>query len=182
MGDSVVIIGAGPIGLFAIAFAKIMGAGQVIVLDVNAKRLECAREVGADAVLKPESNDIIQQIASLTKDFGGAGIVIEASGNVNAIHQAIQYARVGGKLFLIGQTNLPVSFHPSRDIVKKELTMRGFYGREIWQSWETAEELLLSGKLDVTPIISHKFSLDQFEEAFQTALSGSGAKILFVNA
>ena len=180
MGDSVVIIGAGPIGLFAVAFAKIMGAGQVIVLDVNAKRLEYATEVGADDVIKPEGDDIIQKIDSLTKDFGGVGVVIEASGNVNAIHQAIQYTRVGGKLFLIGQTNLPVSFHPSRDIVKKELTMRGFYGRQIWDTWEKTEEILLSGQLDVTPIISHRFSLDQFEEAFQIALSGFGAKILLL--
>jgi len=179
-GDSVVIIGAGPIGLFAAAFAKIMRAERVIVLDVNAKRLEYAREVGADYVIKPEGDEIIRKVRTLTQDFGGAGVVIEASGNVDAIHQAIQYTRVGGDFFLIGQTNLPVSFRPSQDIVKKELTLKGFYGRQIWGTWERAEEILLSGKLDVNPIISHRFSLDHFEEAFSTALSGSGAKILLL--
>ena len=120
-GDSVVIVGAGPIGLFATAFAKIMEAGQVIVLDVNPERLEYARTVGADYALKPEGDQIIREINALTKDFGGAGVVIEASGNVEAIHQAIQYTRVGGHFFMIGHTDLPVSFHPSRDIVKKEI-------------------------------------------------------------
>lgn len=177
-GRSVVVVGAGPIGLFAAALSRTEGAARTIVLETNSERLRYAREIGADVAVAP-GEDPVTLIRDLTRDSEGPDVVIEASGNPSAIEQALRYSRIGATLFLIGQCESAVPFRPSPDVVKKELTIRGLYGREIWGTWEKAEEILRSGALDAKRIITHRFPLERQEEAFQLALSGAAAKVLF---
>ena len=179
-GESVVVIGCGPIGQFAIAFSKIFGAETIIGLDVNEKRLSIAKKMGATHLINVEKKVFLQEIKLLTKDSGGVGVVIDASGSAQAMKKAFSYLRVGGRFVILGQTDGPLVLNPSMDIIFKEVQIIGLFGREIWDTWEKTERLLTSGAIDPSSLITHRFPLDQHEQAFQVALSGEGCKVLFI--
>lgn len=179
-GDLVVVLGCGPIGQFAVAFARLLGAAQVVAIDLNEKRLDIARSMGASLVVNPEREDLVALIKKEAREFGGgAGVVIEASGNIAAFEESFQYLRVGGKVMVLGQTSQSLELPVSPNIVFKEVTIQGFFGREIWNTWEKTETILATQKIDVTPVITHRFPLSRYEEAFQVALQGEGCKVLF---
>ncbi|NSW75805.1 MAG: zinc-binding dehydrogenase, partial [Candidatus Atribacteria bacterium] len=179
-GDLVVILGCGPIGQFAIAFARALGAAQIIAVDLNERRLQIASSVGAHLVVNPLRENLVDVVAEKAREFGGgAGVVIEASGNISALQEAFRYLRVGGKVMILGQTVQPLQLRVSPDIVFKEATIQGFFGREIWDTWEKTEAMLLARRVDVAPVITHRFSLSEYEEAFHVALHGEGCKVVF---
>ncbi|MBC7189948.1 alcohol dehydrogenase catalytic domain-containing protein, partial [Candidatus Aerophobetes bacterium] len=162
-GDAVVIIGCGPIGQFAIAFSRIFGADIVIGIDINEKRLEIAEKMGATHLLNPEKQNVVEEIKKLTKDYGkGAGVVIDASGSASAMKKAFEYLRVGGKFVILGQTDSPLPLNPSANLIFPEIEISGLFGREIWRTWDNTEKLLASGKINPAPVITHRFSLDEF--------------------
>ncbi len=180
-GDAVVVVGCGPIGQFAIAFSKIMGAEEIIGIDINDQRLGIAEKMGATHLINPKKTSIVKEVKRLTKNFGeGAGVVIEASGNTEALKDAFKYLRVGGKLFIIGHPQKLLTIDVSPDIVLKEVKIIGLFGREIWDTWEKTEKILTSGELDLTPLITHRFPMNEFKSAFDIALSGKGCKILLI--
>jgi len=178
-GDSVVIIGCGPIGQFAIGISRIREADKVIAIDVNEKRLNIARRMGATHLVNPQRESVIDRVLSLT-DGNGAAVVIEASGSAEALKKAFSYLRVGGKLFTIGHPQEPLEIDVSSQIVLKEAKIIGLWGREIWKTWEIAEDLLSMNKLNVDAIITHKFALEDFEKAFKVGISGGGCKIVLI--
>lgn len=179
-GDLVVILGCGPIGQFAIAFARALGAAQIIAVDPNERRLQIASSMGAHLVVNPLQENLVDVVVEKARDFGGgAGVVIEASGNIAALQEAFRYLRVGGKVMILGQTVQPLELRVSPDIVFKETTIQGFFGREIWDTWEKTEAMLLAHRVDVAPVITHRFSLSEYEEAFHVALHGEGCKVVF---
>jgi len=179
--EAVVIIGCGPIGQFAIGISKIMGAEIIIAIDVNEKRLNIARQMGATHLINPKTNSVVEKVKDITKNYGrGAGVIIEASGNIEALKEAFQYVRLGGKIIILGQTDNPLPLKPSSDIVFKEVQIMGLFGRKIWDTWEKIEQILSSGKLNIEAIITHRFSLNDFNRAFKTALSGEGCKVLLI--
>ncbi|MCD6575243.1 alcohol dehydrogenase catalytic domain-containing protein [Candidatus Aerophobetes bacterium] len=179
--DAVVVIGCGPIGQFAIAFSKILGAEIIIGIDVNEKRLKIAEKMGATYLINPEKESVVKRVKDITREYGGgAGVIIDASGNAKAVKEAFSYLRVGGNFVILGQTDGPLPLNPSVDIVFKEAKIMGLFGRRIWDTWEKTEKLLLSKKMNPEPVITHRFSLDDYEKAFQVALSGEGCKVLFI--
>lgn len=179
--EAVVVVGCGPIGQFAIGFSHVMGAGQIIAVDVNEERLKIAEAMGAHYLLNPEKEKVKERIKELTQDWGkGPGVVIEASGNVSALREALDYLRVGGKLLILGQSTNPLEVRVSPDIVFKEAEIYGFFGREIWDTWEKTEKLLIEEKMKVDPVITHRFSLEDYEIAFEKAEKGEGGKIVFL--
>ncbi|HHJ00616.1 alcohol dehydrogenase catalytic domain-containing protein [Candidatus Aerophobetes bacterium] len=178
-GDSVVVIGCGPIGQFAIGISRIRGAEKVIAIDINEKRLDIASKMGATHLINPQKESVVEKVLSLTEG-NGAGVIIEASGNAEALERAFGYLRVGGKLFTIGHPQRPLKIDVSSQIIFKEAKIVGLWGRQIWKTWEIAENLLSTGKLNVKPMVTHKFSLQDFEEAFRVAISGEGCKIVLV--
>jgi threonine 3-dehydrogenase len=178
-GDSVVVIGCGPIGQFAIGVSKVKGAERIIAIDINDKRLEIADQMGATHLLNPNDVAVTDKIHSLT-DGNGAGVVIEASGDIDALHMAFEYIRIGGKIFTIGHPTKPLNIDISTQITLREVSVRGLFGRELWKTWEIAESLILLKALDPTPIVTHTFSLEDFNEAFKVAESGEGCKIVFL--
>jgi len=180
-GEAVVVIGCGPIGQFAISFSKIMGAEKIIGIDVNEKRLNIARKMGATHLINPETDSVVRKVKDLTRDYGGgAGVVIEASGNTAALKDAFGYIRIGGKIFMIGHLQDPLTIDTSPDIVLKEVQIKGLFGRKIWSTWDKTEKLLTSGKMNLAPVITHRFPLSEFEKAFEVALSGEGCKVLLI--
>lgn len=178
-GDSVVVIGCGPIGQFAVGILRIKGAEKIIATDINEKRLNLASRMGATHLVNAQKESLVDKVLSLTNG-NGAGVIIEASGDAKALEKAFNYLRTGGKLFMIGHPEELLKIDGSPQIILKEARVRGLFGREIWRTWEIAENLLSAGKLNIDPIITHKFSLEDFEKAFDIAISGQGCKILLI--
>ena len=176
-GDSVAVIGCGSIGQFAIGTSSVMGASQIFGLDVDEKRLTMAKQMGATHLLNPAKESVIEIIMDLTHQ-NGVGVIIEASGNSKALSTSFKYLRKGGKVFVIGNIKEPLVLDGITDIVNKEVTIRGLHGRELFKTWWLAESLLLSGKLKIDPVITHKFPLKQFNKGFQLAMNGKACKVL----
>jgi threonine 3-dehydrogenase len=177
-GDTVAVVGCGPIGQFAVGFASLRGAEAVVAVDVNEKRLRIARAMGATHLVNPEKIDVVEHIVELTRG-NGAGVVVEASGSGDALSRALDYIRIGGRIYTIGHPGEPLSIDVSSQLILREVCLIGLFGRELWRTWDIAEEIILSGKLNTDPIVTHTFPLDSYEEAFRVAESGEGCKIVF---
>lgn len=177
-GDTVAVIGCGPIGLLAIAAFKGLGAGAVFAIEKHGFRQALARELGADPVLDSGAGDLVACLLDLTSG-DGVGTVVDASGSAAAVAQGFKYLRKGGRFFLLGNVKEPLVIQAIPDIVVKEARVRGFHGRELWSTWERAEELAASGAIPFDRLITHRLPLERFEEGFQAALSGQAGKVVF---
>ena len=138
-GANVLVLGCGPIGLFAVASATTLGAELTIASDVTSKRLAIARQMGADRVINPFEEDIVQTVRECTKGIG-VDVIIEASGNADALKQAFRLLRKGGTVALIGLPGQPVELEIGRDIVFKEAKVLGFHGRKMFSTWTKVEQ------------------------------------------
>lgn len=161
-GDVVVIIGAGPIGLAAILTAKLLSPRHVIVIDPAAARLEAARKFGANTVVRPDDPSLMNIVDDLT-DGLGADVVMEAVGLPATFEQAITLVRPGGHVANIGVHGAPATLH-LENIWAKNLTITT--GLVDTNSTPTLIELVASRLIDTTPMITHRFSLDDFETAY----------------
>lgn len=175
-GRTVLVTGAGLIGLMTVPVAKAAGASQVIVTDVNPARLEWARALGADLGLDARE-DVVEQVLDATGGRG-ADVLLEMSGHPTAIRQGLEALRPGGEAALLGLPPAAVELEWGNLLVLKGLTVRGIYGRRIWETWHRMRGLLESGAVDLTKLITHEFPLDRFEEAFAVMMSGEGGKVI----
>ncbi len=173
--EDVLITGAGPIGIMAAAVARHAGARNVVITDVNDDRLALAEKV-ADVVpvnvTKEDLNDVIHRL----KLAQGFDVGMEMSGNQQALDQMVESMVMGGRIALLG---IPPGKSPvdwSR-IVFKALTIKGVYGREIFETWYKMIAMLLSG-LDVSAVITHQFDVDDFAKGFATMKSGNSGKVI----
>jgi threonine 3-dehydrogenase len=176
-GQTVGVTGCGPIGLMAIAVARACGCSTVFATEVNARRRELAKKMGADEVWDPRE-DVVSRVREGT---GGAGVdvLLEMSGNPAAIHQGFQMLRAGGRASLLGIPTQPVTFDLVADIIFKGATVYGIFGRRMFQTWMQATHLLKSGRLDLEPLFSERMPLDRFDRAFSLLKEGQAGKILF---
>ncbi len=176
-GNSVLILGCGPIGCFAVGIARAAGASRVIATDVKETRLELAGRMGADVLLDAKSEDIPTRVFEET---GGAGadIVCEMSGHPDAINNAFASARLGGRVQLLGLPSgtVPVDF--SNDVIFKGLTIYGVIGRRMYETWLQMQRFLSSGLLDPAPVITHEFALEDVDEALDAIRSGEAGKVI----
>ena len=178
VGKKVVVFGCGPIGIYAQMVAKLSGAEFVIGVDLANERLELARKMGTDIVLNAAEVDIPQEIEKITKGFG-ADIVVELTGSQAAVKNATRVLRRGGDLVFVGLFSGPVEIDLTNDIIYKEANVYGITGRVMWDTWQSAQSILLSGKLDPIPVITHQFGLEDFDRALELAESGTTGKIVF---
>lgn len=176
-GKSVAIFGLGPTGLFATGIAKKMGAKQVIAVAGTPLHQSIAKKMGADVLINRHEQDPVKEILSLT-DGLGADVVLEMSGAEQALFQALDAVRAVGTVTVLGLPTKPVSIDVSKKIVFKDLTFRGIYGRKIWDTWKTTSSLLTNG-LDISPIITHRLKLEEFEKGIETMKSGQSGKVVF---
>ncbi|HST12978.1 MAG TPA: L-threonine 3-dehydrogenase [Terriglobales bacterium] len=176
-GRSVAITGCGPIGLFAIAVARAVGAAQVFAIEVNEHRRKVAKQMKADFTLDPSHDDVNKIVMEQT---GGAGVdvVLEMAGHPSAIRTAFDIVRRGGRISLLGLTSKPVSLNFSEDIIFKGITIQGINGRRMYQTWYQMTALLKAGKLDLHPVITDRIAMKDFSKAMERLKTGEASKIL----
>ncbi len=164
-GETVAIIGAGPIGLLLLQLVKMAGASMMIQTDLEEKRLNLAKELGADFTVNVQDEDPVRAIKGLTNGYG-VDVAIEAVGSPEAITQAIEVTRRGGRLNVFGVSpqNAVWEVKPF-DLYSKELTITTSYRSPF--TFQRALKLVLSGKLKLKPLISHVFSLDEIVNVFE---------------
>ena len=178
-GGSVVVIGCGPIGLFAVASAKALGASHIIGLDVREERLGLAKRLGCDITLDPRQSDVVGHILEATGGVG-ADSIVEASGSAVALEGAFKYLRKGGRCALIGLPSTPVRLNVGVDLVFKEATIIGIHGREMFRTWTRMQQLLTSGLLNVDPVVTHEMPLENCTEGLALLEAGKGGKVILV--
>ncbi len=175
-GATVLVTGCGPIGLFAIAICNAAGASRIIASDVNDTRLRLARRMGADDVVKPPEAEAVvkRHTAGL-----GVDVVLEMSGVPSAIHQAFALVRVGGRVQMLGIPAKPMEVSFATEVIFKGITIYGVVGRRMYDTWHQMTRFLRSGEFDPTPVITHRFPLEQADEAIHAIKSGEAGKVIF---
>jgi threonine 3-dehydrogenase len=175
LGEDVLITGAGPIGCMATAIAKHAGARHVVVTDINPYRLKIAQKMGATLTLDVRN----ENIADAQKKLGmkeGFDVGMEMSGNPDALRSILPNMCHGAKIALLGI--LPPDTAIDWDfVVFNGLTIKGIYGREMYETWYKMTVMLQSG-LDISPVITHRFHYTEYEKAFGVMLSGQSAKVI----
>jgi threonine 3-dehydrogenase len=174
---TVAITGAGPIGLFAIAVARAVGASRVYVIEVNEHRRKIAKEMKADYVLNPQTDDVRSVVMDST-DGQGVDVVLEMAGHPDAIRTAFNIVRRGGRISLLGLTSKPISLNFSEDIIFKGITIQGINGRRMYQTWYQMTALLKAGKLDLHPAITDRMPMKDFSKGMARLKTGEASKIL----
>ena len=175
LGEDVLVSGAGPIGLMAIPVVKHAGARYVVVSEPNAYRRELATRMGATLVVDPRERDL----ADAQRELGmveGFDVTLEMSGNAIALRAAIANAAHGGRIAILGIPTGDISLDVNT-IVFNQITLRGIYGRQMYESWYQMSVLVNSG-VDIRPVITHRFSFRDYEAAFAAARSGDSGKVI----
>ena len=175
VGEDVLITGAGPIGIMAAAVARHAGARNVVITDINQDRLDLAAQV-ADVTPVNVTEDDLKDIQAQLKITQGFDVGLEMSGNQVALDQMVEAMVMGGRIALLG---IPPGKSPvdwSR-IVFKAITLKGIYGREIFETWYKMIAMLQNG-LDVSGVITHRFNVDDYEQGFAAMKSGGSGKVV----
>lgn len=176
-GRRVLITGAGPIGLFAVGVAKLSGAKMLFVSDISEQRLALAKNMGADFILNPGNVNVQKEVFEKTNGFG-IDVFIELSGAAAAVRSGLSTVRRGGSSSLVGLFPAPVEVDLVADVIYKEANVYGITGRVMFDTWWRAVDLMESNQETFKQVITHRFKMDQFEEAFDTASNGNGGKII----
>ena len=178
-GDTVVVNGAGPIGMFAVLLAKASGAGRVIAFDMDSYRISMAEKLGAQAFDIRKVNNV-EKVAELCKNRGGADVVIETSGSPKAYESIFDMIRLEGRIVTVGHPGGPVQVNITQSINLKGARIKGIFGRRIWSTWDHLTALMASGKVDLLDVVTHRFRFSEYDKAFEQLKFGAG-KILFID-
>ena len=175
VGEDVLITGAGPIGIMAAAVAKHVGARHVVVTDINPYRLELAKKMGATRAVDVSKEDLkeVMNELGMTEGFD---VGLEMSGVPVAFRDMLNKMNHGGKIAMLGIPPQDVAIDWNQ-VIFKGLVIKGIYGREMFETWYKMASLLQSG-LDLSPIITHTFSIDDFQKGFDTMGSGHSGKVI----
>ena len=175
LGEDVLVTGAGPIGCMATAVVRHAGARHVVVTDLNPYRLELARAMGATLAVDPRERDLadVQRELGMTEGFD---VGLEMSGNPAALRSMIANMAHGGRIALLGIPSEQISLDLN-PVIFNMLTVKGIYGREMYETWYQMTVMIQSG-LDIRPVITHRFGHRDFEEAFAVARSGQSGKVI----
>lgn len=175
LGEDVLITGAGPIGLMATAVVKHAGARHVVVSDVNPFRLDLARKMGASLAFDPRERDMadVQKELNMREGFD---VGLEMSGSPAALRTMLASMCHGGKIAMLGIPSEQIAIDWNL-VVFNMLTIRGIYGREMYETWYKMTVLLESG-LDISPVITHRFHYTEFEKGFQAMQTGLSGKVI----
>ena len=176
-GSTVLVVGCGPIGCFAVGIARAAGAAKVIASDVNGRRLELARKMGAHLTINAATDDVVRAVRDETGGEG-ADVVCEMSGVASALHQAFSAVRMGGRVQLLGLPKGQVSIDFATEIIFKGITVYGVIGRKMYDTWHQMRRYLTAGLLDPTPVITHQFPLAKIDDALAAIRSGDAGKII----
>lgn len=176
IGNTVLVTGCGPIGLAAIAVCRMAGARKVIATEVNPYRLNLARTMGAHITCNPTEVDVVEEVLKETQGLG-ADVLLEMAGKPQAIDDGFKALRKGGWVSLLGLAPDRVEMDINDGIIFKGARVYGINGRLMYHTWYKMQSLLTSG-LDMQPLITHSFSFEDYEEAFDLVLSGNCGKVI----
>jgi threonine 3-dehydrogenase len=175
LGEDILITGAGPIGVMAAAVCRHAGARHVVVTDVNPKRLELATTLGATRVVDVSREKLVdvQRSLGMTEGFD---VGLEMSGNASAFRDLIASMCHGGKVAMLGipEQDLIIDWN---QVIFNMLTIKGIYGREMYETWYKMSVMIDSG-LDLTPVISHRLHFSEFQQGFDALLAGNASKVV----
>ncbi len=175
LGEDVLITGAGPIGVMAAAVVRYAGARYVVITDVNDYRLELAKRMGATIALNVKTGTL----ADVQKQLGmkeGFDVGLEMSGNSDALHDMLGNMAHGGRIAMLGIPAQPIAIDWNT-VVFNMLTIKGIYGREMYETWYKMT-VMLDGGLDIRPVITHRFGYQEFEKGFEVMMSGQSGKVI----
>jgi threonine 3-dehydrogenase len=175
LGEDVLITGAGPIGIMAAAIVRHAGARYVVITDVNEYRLELARKMGVTLAINPRS----KSLKDVQKELGmheGFDVGLEMSGNSSAFHDMLANMSHGAKIAMLGipEKEMAIDWNT---VIFSMLTIKGIYGREMYETWYKMTVMLQSG-LNIDPIITHRFHYTEFQKGFDVMLSGQSGKVI----
>jgi len=175
LGEDVLVTGAGPIGCMAVAVVRHAGARHVVATDLNPYRLDLALRMGATLAIDPRARDLgdVQRELGMTEGFD---VMLEMSGNADALRSGIANMAHGGRIAILGIPTGAVELDLD-PVIFNMLSLRGIYGREMYETWYQMSVMLDSG-LDISPVITHRFPYSEFEQAFEVAASGESGKVL----
>jgi threonine 3-dehydrogenase len=175
VGEDVLITGAGPIGIMAVAIARHVGARHIVITDINDYRLQIATRMGATVAI----NVTHTSIADTVKQLGmkeGFDVGLEMSGNIQAFRDMLRAMNYGGKIAILGIPTGEVSLDLTQ-IILKGLKIKGIYGREMFETWYKMTSMLQS-HLNISQVITHRFGVDDFQQAFDVMRSGQSGKVV----
>jgi threonine 3-dehydrogenase len=175
LGEDVVITGAGPIGLMAAAVVRHAGARHVVITDVNPYRLDLARKMGVTVALDVRESSLADVQAKLGMKEG-FDVGLEMSGNPAALHDMLANLSHGARIAMLGLPDEPFAVD-WKTVIFDQLTLKGVYGRQMYETWYMMTVMLQSG-LDISPVITHRFPAERFEEAFAAIRTGETGKVL----
>ena len=175
LGEDVLITGAGLIGTIATGICRFAGARHIVVTDVSDYRLNIAKQMGADITVNPAKGETIED-AKKQLNMQGFDVGLEMSGAPAAFNSMIDNMYNGSKISLLGILPDTTQVEWSK-IIFNALTLKGIYGREMWETWYQMEQMLITG-LDLSPVITHRFKFDDFEKGFEVMKSGQCGKVL----
>jgi len=176
-GRTVLITGAGPIGVLAVGIAKAFGATQLFVSDLSDYRLDIAKRMGADVVLNPLRDDVEAVVREQTHGIG-VDVVLEMSGSEKAIHQGLRALTPAGRMSLLGLPDQPVTLDLTNEVIFKEIRIYGVTGRKIFSTWETVSRLLASRLVDPTPAITHQLKFEDWQTGMDAMVAGTSGKVV----
>ncbi|HEX7417528.1 MAG TPA: L-threonine 3-dehydrogenase [Steroidobacteraceae bacterium] len=175
VGEDVLITGAGPIGIMAVAICRFIGARHVVITDVNDYRLELARKMGASRAINVQHATLDQTMHDLGMQEG-FDVGLEMSGNSGAFRDLLRTMHHGGSVALLGIPPGETAIDWNQ-VIFKGLTLKGIYGREMFETWYKMSALLQSG-LDIGPVITHHYPVQEFQRGFETMGSGRSGKVI----
>ena len=175
VGEDVLITGAGPIGIMAAAICRHVGARHVVITDVNHYRLDLAKKMGATRAVDVSNENLRDVMAELGMKEG-FDVGLEMSGMPSALNQMLDTMNHGGKIAMLGIPAKPIAIDWNL-VIFKGLIIKGIYGREMFETWYKMAALLQSG-LDLTPILTHQFAIDDYQQAFELMASGQSGKVV----
>ncbi|MCI0518066.1 MAG: L-threonine 3-dehydrogenase [Woeseiaceae bacterium] len=175
VGEDVLITGAGPIGIMAVAIARFAGARHVVITDVNEYRLDLARKMGASVALNVKNGSLDDTMRELGMEEG-FDVGMEMSGNPSAFRDLLRTMHHGGKVALLGIPPDQTAIDWNK-VIFKGLILKGIYGREMFETWYKMSSMLQSG-LNIEPVITHRFPAEDFQDAFDLMESGQSGKII----
>ena len=175
VGEDVLITGAGPIGIMAAAIVRFIGARNVVITDVNDYRLDLARKMGATLALNVTRDSLDDAMKQLGMQEG-FDVGLEMSGNPAALRDMLRTLHHGGSVAMLGIPSTEVAIDWN-DVILKGLTIKGIYGRQMFETWYKMAALLQSG-LNIRPIITHRFPYTEYKRAFEIMGAGQSGKVV----
>lgn len=174
---TVLILGAGPIGLFATGIARASGASLIIVSDPNNYRLTISKKMGAHMALNPGKKDITPLILDATNN-NGVDVVLEFSGNNQALNQGLKVITPGGRISILGIYEKRVSIDLNKEVIFKKIRIYGITGRKVFSTWHKTSRFLSSGIVNPDPILTHQFPLKDYEKGIKLMRDGKCGKVI----